>query len=564
MKKTLWFVFLLFALLVAACGGGTATQPAAGENPAPTGENPTPTLEVSAEPIVLHVGWLGFPDTLNPAYAFLTESYTMFDFVYSTLTTQNPQGEYVGLLAEERSVSEDGLTWTYKLRQGIKWHNGEDLTSEQVAWNINAFIQNQDGWVTNSGYITGFVEARAVDASTVEIKLEYPISNMDYRVSFLYIVYPPDFESFATPEDLQNFTNFSPVGSGPFKITTLDKDQRIIILETNADYFGGRAKIDQVIYQTFDNSDALVQALKVGDIDMTNEVPDSAFAAVQTFENVETISRQGLSLTELIINSAPADHDPAPTRNPALEDPQVRLAIASAINKQDLVDVVLQGNGKPGVNIIPPVMGGGFWYNSNIQDVAFNLDEGNRILEEAGYVKGADGIRAKGEVRLELRLQYPSDSSTYPRVADMIANWLSEIGVKATPEAVDPDSLVVATNPNADYDLVIWGWGADPDPDFMLSVMTSEQYVEGGWSDSGYSNSEYDQLYLDQQQVIDRVERQKIVWKMQELLFRDKPYIILYYGNDLEAYRSDKFTNFLDSPLGIASFQSLMQVEPVK
>jgi peptide/nickel transport system substrate-binding protein len=196
--------------------------------------------------------------------------------------------------------------------------------------------------------------------------------------------------------------------------------------------------------------------------------------------------------------------------------------------------------------------------------VAFNLEEGNRILEEAGYVKGADGVRSKGEVRLEMRLQYPSDQSNYPRVADLLANWLAEIGIKATPEAVDPDSLVVATNPNADYDLVIWGWGADPDPDFILSVLTGDQYVEGGWSDSGYSNPEYNQLYLDQQQELDRAERQKIVWKMQELVFRDKPYIILYYGNALEAYRTDKFTNFLVSPLGLDSFQSLLQVEPVK
>lgn len=554
-------IILLFALalILAACSGGGTPAPSTS-----TDGQPTQSPPASAVPVVLRVGWLGFPDTLNPAYAFLTESYAMFDLVYSTLTTETPEGDYVGLLAEERSVSEDGLTWTYKLRPGVKWHNGEPLTTEQIAWNINTFIQNQDGWVTNAGYIAGFVEAVAVDANTLKIVLEHPISNMDYRVSFLYIVYPPDFEGFSTPEELQNFTNFSPVGTGPFKITTLDKDRRVILLETNPDYFGGRAKIDQVIYQTFDNSDALVQALKVGDIDVTNEVPDSAFSAVKEFDQVEAISRTGRSLTELIINSAPADHDPAPNRNPALEDPQVRLAIAMAINKQDLVDVVLQGNGAPGLNIIPPTLGGGFWYNSDIKDVEFNLDQANRILQEAGYVKGADGIRAKGDVRLEFRLQFPSDSSAYPRVADMIAKWLSEVGISARPQSVDPDSLVVATNPNADYDLVIWGWGADPDPDFMLSVMTSDQYVEGGWSDSGYSNPEYDQLYLDQQQALDENERQKIVWKMQELLFRDKPYIILYYGNDLEAYRSDKFTNFLNSPLGITSFQSLLQVEPVK
>jgi peptide/nickel transport system substrate-binding protein len=548
MFKKISFALLTLAMLLTACSG--SATPAA-----------SPPADSDA---ALRVGWLGFPDTLNPAYAFLTESYTMFDYVYSTLTTEGPDGDYIGLLAETWSVSEDGLTWTYKLRPNIKWHNGETLTAEQVAWNMNAFITNSDGWVTNYSYIIGFVEARALDSQTVEIELEYPISNMDYRVSFLYIVYPKDFEGFTTPEDLQNFTNFSPIGTGPFKINTLDKDQRIILLDTNPDYFDGKAKIGQLIYQTFDNSDALIQALKVGDIDLAPEVPDSAFAAVGAFENVKAVSVPGRSLTELILNSVPDDHEPTPTRNPAMTDPQVRLAIATAINKVDLVDVVLQGNGVPGLSIIPPTLGGGFWFNADLADVKFDLAEANRILDEAGYLPEADGVRAKDGVRLELRLQFPSDQASYPRAADMIANWLKEAGIKVTPSSVDPDSLVVATNPNADYDMVIWGWGSDPDPDFMLSVMTSDQYVEGGWSDSGYSNPEYDQLYANQQMVLDENERQKMVWEMQKMVFNDRPYIVLWYGNILQAYRLDKFTGFVESPLGLDSFQSLMNVEPVK
>ncbi len=545
MKKIV-FILLALSLLLSACGAPTA-QP-----------------QPDASDASLRVGWLGFPDTLNPAYAFLTESYTMFDLVYSTLMTEQPDGKYTGLLAESWAESEDGLVWTFTLRPNIKWHNGEALTAEQVVWNINAFIQNSDGWVTNYGYIIGFVEARALDERTLEIELEYPISNMEFRVSFLYIVYPKDFETFATPEDLQNFANFNPIGTGPFKINTLDKDTRVILLDANPDYFQGQAKIGQLIYQTFDNSDALIQALKVGDIDFAAEVPTSAFNTVKTFDGVTAVALSGRSLSELIINSAPEGHEPTPNRNPAITDPAVRLAIATAINKQDLVDVVLQGQGIPGVGIIPPTLGGGFWFNSNLKDVQFSIDEANRILDEAGYAPEADGVRAKDGTRLEFRLQFPSDSSNYPRAADMIANWLNQVGIKATPAAVDPDSLVVATNPNADFDMVIWGWGSDPDPDFMLSVMTSEQYAEGGWSDSGYSNPAYDELFAQQQMTIDDAARQKIIWEMQEMVFNDRPYIVLWYDNVLQAYRSDKFTGFIEYPTGIDAFQSLMNVEPVK
>ncbi len=250
-------------------------------------------------------------------------------------------------------------------------------------------------------------------------------------------------------------------------------------------------------------------------------------------------------------------------KNPALDDPQVRLALATAINKKDLVEIVLQGLGSPGVTIVPPTLGGGFW-QSPIEDHAFDLQKANEILEAAGYTLGSDGVRSKGDLRLEFRLQYPSDNPLYPRVADLMTDWYKQIGVKTTPESVDPDSLVAATTPTGDYDLVLWGWGPDPDPDFILSVMTTDQFVDGGWSDSGYMNPEYDQLYLDQQVTVDKNERQKIVWRMQEMVFNDLPYVVLWYEDILQAYRSDRFTGFVESPLGIQISLSLVNVAPVK
>ncbi len=546
-------VIVAIAVLLSACGGrGTATQVPATESPSP------------AEPAVLHIGWTGKPDTLNPAYAFLTESYTVFDLIYTPLTTESPGGEYVGGLAKDWSVADDNLTWTFHLKDGIKWHNGENLTADQIAWAINAVMADPDGWAALSNYVAGFSEVTAPDGKTVQIVTEYPIANMEYRVSFLYAVYPPDFEKFTSAEELQNFTNFEAVGTGMFKVNKFDKDTGVLILDANKDYFDGAPKIDQVIFQTFDNSDAMIQALKVGDIDLVNEVPASAFATVQGFDGVTAIDADGRYFNELIINTADPNNDPAPTANPALADPVVRQAIAYSINKKDIVDIVLQGLGTPGDSIVPPTLGGGFWHSSNITDVAFDTAKAGSILEGAGYVKGDDGVCVKGDLRLEFRLQFPSDNAVYPRIADMMANWFAEAGMKAIPESVDSDSLIAATTPAGDYDLVIWGWGPDPDPDFILSVMTTDQFVDGGWSDSGYHNPEYDQLYLDQQKVVDKTERQKLVWKMQEMVYNDRPYIVLYYEKRLQAYRSDRFTGFIESPIGIEAGLSLLNVEPVK
>jgi peptide/nickel transport system substrate-binding protein len=577
-----WFMFLTgcvaLGLILSACGGGTTPaaaplQPTAATAAIPPTAVPQPTeapttqptqAPVETGPVVLHIGWLGKPDTLNPAYAFLTEAYTIFDLIFNPLVTEDPTGKYVGALAKDWKASADGLTWTFTLKDNIKWHDGTPVTASDVAWAINAVIKNPEGWAALSNYVAGFKEVTAPDDKTVQIALENPIGNMEYRLSFLYALPPKDFEQFKTPEDLQNFANDNAIGTGPFKLKQFDKDKGILILDANPDYFDGAPKIDQIIFQTFDNADALVQALKAGDIDMITEVPQSAFTAVKGFADVKAVQVPGRYLSEMIINSVPANHDPKSTGNPALADPQVRLAMAYAINKNDLVDVVLQGLGSPGTTIIPPVLGGGFWHNSNLKNVEFDLAKANQILEDADYKLGADGVRAKGPVKLDFRLQFPSDNPLYPRAADLIAGWFKEIGIKATPQSTDPDALTAAITPAGDYDLVLWGWGSDPDPDFMLSVMTTDQFVEGGWSDSGYSNPEYDKLYKEQQLAYDKTDRQKIVWQMQDMVFNDKPYIVNWYEDMLQAYRSDRFKGFIESPLGIESQPSIMQAEAVQ
>jgi len=540
-KSKVLMIVILVALVMTACG---STGP--------------------GKAAVLRIGWANKPDSLNPAYAFQSESYTIFHLIYSTLTTQATDGSYVGLLAKDWSVSEDGLTWTYHLKDGFKWHNGEPLTADQIVWVINAIMNDPEGWATLSNYTAGFAEVTAPDATTVVIVTEYPIANMDYRTSFLYAFYPPHFEGFTTAEDLQNFGNDAPIGTGPFMLKTYDKDTGVTLLDANKDYVDNAPKIDGIIFQTFDNTDAMVQALKVGDVDMLTSVPATAFATVQGFENVKTTAIDNSYFYELIINSVDPNNDPAPTGNPALADPAVRLAIAHSINKQDFVDIVFQGLAAPGDTIVAPAMGGGFWHDPNIKDIPFDPAEANRVLDEAGYVPGSDGVRAKGDLRLEFRLQFPSSLSVYARMADMMADWFKQAGMKAKPEAMDEDSVVAATTPVGDYDLVIWSWEPDPDPDFILSVMTTDQFVEGGWSDSGYHNPEYDQLYLDQQELVDRTARQQAIWKMQELVFNDRPYIVLVYEDMLQVYRSDRFTGFIESPRGLEATESLLNARSVK
>lgn len=222
MKRKPLYILIVAMFLLSACGGGNNTAvatTAANQTVAPTAavESTVPATGAAtsaSQDATLHIGWDAKPDTLNPAYAFLTPSYTIFHLVYSTLTVQASDGKYVGLLAKDWSVSADGLTWTYHLKTGVKWHNGKPFTADQIAWAFSAIMKDPEGWATLANYTNGFKEVTAPDASTVVIVTEYPIANMDYRTSFLYAFYPPDFETFTNATDLQNFANNNPMGTG--------------------------------------------------------------------------------------------------------------------------------------------------------------------------------------------------------------------------------------------------------------------------------------------------------------------------------------------------------------
>ncbi len=259
------------------------------------------------------------------------------------------------------------------------------------------------------------------------------------------------------------------------------KQNELVHLAVNPDFYGTMPKVDEVVFQTFTNEDALVQSIKTGQVDMITEMPNTAVATLKNAENVEVVVGAPLApeLTDIIFNQVdPANcpEDGSCTGHPALRDKQVRLAIAYATNKQDLIDVILLGLGTPGLTLIPDSLG--IWYNNTIEDYPFDIAKGNEILDAAGYKDlDGDGVREMpdGSQSLVFRLNWPNDSTVAPRLAEMVSKTWAQIGVKVELQALDPDALTSICCPTFDYDILIWGWGSDPDPSFLLSVMTSAE-----------------------------------------------------------------------------------------
>jgi peptide/nickel transport system substrate-binding protein len=474
-------------------------------------------------------------------------------------------GSFKLSLAESVTVSDDSLTYTYKIRDDVKWHDGEPLTAEDVVFTYDLYA-NTEGYPWMGDYTYYFENLEATANNEVVITLSEAIPNIDAQLVFLYVLPKHVWEN----EDGYEYENTTMIGSGPFKMVEY-KPSEFVHLAANTDYFGDKPKIDEVIFQTFENSDALVQAIKTGQVDMITEMPNTAVETLRAEANVEVVTGAPFApgVTDIIINQVTPENCPPDdgvcTGHPALLDRNVRLAMAHATDKQKIIDVVLLGLGTPGTALLPD--GLGIWYNSSIQDYAFNVDEANKILDDAGYADSdSNGVREMPDASRDLtfRISWPSDSIDSPRMAELLSEMWSAIGIKLEAQAMDADALTAACCPAFDFDIILWGWGSDPDPNLLLSVMTTDE-IPTGSSETGYSNPEFDALYLEQAVELDQQKRVAIVWQMQEIVHNDVVYIIPFYSQNVQAYRTDRFTGFItDQPkVELSDITSLILVEPV-
>lgn len=558
LNRVLFFLAAVIVFTLTACGPKGTTS-----------GTPEGTGATETEPIVLRIGWAGSPDTLNPAAAILSEAWSIYELTYSALYQLNLDGTFSLDLAKSVQRSDDGLTYTYELQPGVKFHDGTPLTAKDVVFSFNFYHDHEDFPYMNS-YTTYFEKVEATSDTTVVLTLTEPISNIESQLNYLFILPEHIWKDHTEGAAATEFENAELIGSGPFKLVEF-KQNELVHLAVNPDFYGTMPKVDEVVFQTFTNEDALVQSIKTGQVDMITEMPNTAVATLKNAENVEVVVGAPLApeLTDIIFNQVdPANcpEDGSCTGHPALRDKQVRLAIAYATNKQDLIDVILLGLGTPGLTLIPDSLG--IWYNNTIEDYPFDIAKGNEILDAAGYKDlDGDGVREMpdGSQSLVFRLNWPNDSTVAPRLAEMVSKTWAQIGVKVELQALDPDALTSICCPTFDYDILIWGWGSDPDPSFLLSVMTSTE-IPTGMSETGYSNADYDQMYKEQTSALDVESRKEIVWNMQKLVHDDVVYVIPFYAKAVQAYRTDRFTGWkTDQPkLAMEDPTSLMYVEPVK
>jgi peptide/nickel transport system substrate-binding protein len=462
-------------------------------------------------------------DVLNPFNATNHQPFNVFHLTYPTLVAYDAKGELVGDWATDWQTSPDGKTWTFTVREG-EWSDGKPLTAEDAAWTGNTIIKYAEGQAALvAGVVENAVKFEALDPHTLEVTYDRPVANALDLLSQLWVlpkhVWQPHEKNLKT---YRPATDLPIVGAGPYLLTKWDQ-RGLSVLEQNPSYYGDiKPQVASIGIQFFTNADTLVQAFRNGEVDYMDirSPPVNALDALSDAGGV-VVQEPGPQQPVLGNNS-----NPKKVKHKELQDPDVRLAFAHAIDRDELVDVVFNGYAQPAGSIVAPDAGS--WQNPSVVPLPFDLAEANRILDEAGYERGSDGIRVTPDgSTMDYEVKTPTDSAyNMNRLFEIIQQDFREIGVRLTQRALDeatlPDELMAPDGKYLDNDFYIWDYDGLKDPDFIVSIATTGQY--GGWNETGYSNPEYDALYDEQRATLDHQARQAVVWKMQEVLDRDKPY----------------------------------------
>ena len=528
---------LLAASVVAGCGGSKSSS--------------SGTTGSVKEGGTLRLGTSSRIDSLNPYVAFNQDAYSTFMYIYPFLVQYDKDLNFTPEFATKWETSKDGLTWTFHTVPNAKWSDGKPLTAEDAAWTINTDVKYQGtGGANTAGLIAHIKSASAPDPNTLVVKYEKPVGNVLSQFQQLAILPKHIWAGYTGHKgaDLKTFPNAAPIVSGGTFILTKFKKDEIALFERNPSFYGPKPHIKGFGLRMFSNDDALVSAMKSGEIDAIESVPPTAIATLKKAGVIVSIV-PGVTTNDFIFNA-----NTKKTNHRELLNLKLREAFAHAIDRDKIIKVAWLDTAKPATSFIPPATGD--WHNPNLKPETFDLAKANQLLDELGYKKGSGGIRTADGHKMSYEVIVPNDLTGVDRTFQIIQADFQKIGVELKQRSLDSSAAFdVITAPDGKYlnfDLAMWDWVPLIDPDFMLSVVTCAQY--NGWSDSGYCNKAYDAMYSQQGTTLDQAKRRQVVWAMQDKLFKERPYILLNYENWISAH-SKGWTGFVSSPQG--DFNSL-------
>jgi len=512
----------------------------------------------AADPVIFTAGTTQDFDSSNPYQTALVSGYEAFQLSFDLLVGFGLDTKPIPGFADKWTRNPDNVT--FHIRTGMKWSDGQPADSADACFSWQLAL---DAHKDNASIGLGYLDTGVSDAGVTKVECPDPETMIAYTTDQsdrIYQVYLPIVPKHIYGKDTYKTIGDEPfngplVGTGPYQLAEW-KTGQFMRFKRNPNYWGTQGFADEVVLQIYSSSDTMVQALKAGDLQYAHGVNAEQLNALKTTPNIQTVVGAANGWTQLAFNEyGVGTGKTIPGGGPstkALLDPKFRDALGYAVDKKLLVERVLGGYGDVGSTIVPPVLGD--MHIEPAQPRTFDIELAKQKLDAAGYALDANGKRLDKEGKpIVLRLVMPDSDANYPKAAQFIKEWYGQLGIEVQANVYDSNTLTDLLLPPegggktnlAKYDIELWGWAGNPDPNGLLDIFKCDEI--GSLSDSNFCSPAYDALYT-QESALSGAERNAVLATMQNMIYGLAVYDILYYDSNLDAYRTDKFTGLQNMP----------------
>lgn len=454
--------------------------------------------ETSDEPTVVRMSISSEPDSLDPWQSAASDTSAIFSNVFEGLLSYNEKGEMTPGLAESWDISEDGLVYTFHLRNNVVFHNGAPMTSKDVLYTYNN-LAGMNGEKAVSSKFENVASIEATDDYTFVITLK------EASASFLALNIVPVLPEGYTEQET------SPVGTGPYKFVEYIPGQRVVF-EKNEEYYNEdkMGQIDRFEVYIMTDASAVVSAMKSDQLDMANVSVENAKLLGEGYELYN--SPQNMVQIFALNNT----YEP-------LSDVRVRQAISYTVDKQEIIQGVFDGYATELYSNFSPVMN--VYYNDELEDVyTVDIEKAKALMEEAGYADGFD-----------LVIKVPGNYQVHVDTAQILMQQLSQIGIRVTIETIEWATWLEDVYGNAEYEATVIGLTGKLDPNDVL-VRYESSYGKNFYK---YSNPEYDELIAQAAVELDETKRAEMYKECQRILTEDAAAVYICDPNSTVVCRSD-------------------------
>ena len=530
------------ASMITGCGAGAKTETAvsteaettAAEEKETTAAETVQDTEKSKERIltVSGNGDFGFPSvyTISPK----GQGYMTLSYIFDTLMWKDESG-LVPYLAEDYSVSEDGMTYTFQLRKGVSFTDGTPFTAEDVKFTFDYMKEHPYKWVS----VSMVEEASVVDEHTVEIRLNKTYNPFLSDVAGSLPILPKHiWENVTEPE---TFTEpEAAISTGPFVLENYDAAAGTYTFKANEDYFYGDVQIDKLVIANVSGGDSK-EALLSGEIAAAPNISYKAAMSLKDSPEYTVLEGPGLSVTRLYFNF---DEE-------AMAVKEIRQAMYHAVNLDEIVEKAYGGAGYAGS--AGHVQPGTPWYNPDVRQYAYDVETAKKMLSEAGAAdSNGDGILEYNGEEMSYTLTFTENDE---KLAELLVSYMKAVGIELVPQSAD-DATVKAAISEGNFELAFNTNGSfGGDPVFLSRFATVG--ADGAPSVTGqggktWESEEYNKIYNESAVEQDDAKRHEQVNELQEIIAEELPCLTLYYKKAVAAYNNTIFDGFYYTPDGIS------------